>query len=165
MLYPGRVLTFFVIPWGYRIWFSSPVFLLYRFPFRMFSCSYFILLCYRYLLLWVWVFCKLRRLSGQSAEAKAQAYGVSFEGVGDIGKLFDGLQQMSRVRVLGVPVFPVGPMDRALYLQSLLQSSKWASAINCAFYAFKWLHQVAGVDSPTLHPAVITAKDGAVRLV
>ena len=106
----------------------------------------------RYLLVWVWVFCKLRRLSGQSAEEKAQAYDVCFEGVGDIGKLFDGLQQMSRVRVLGVPVFPVGPMDCALYLQSLLQS-------------FKWLHQVAGVDSPTLHPTVITAKDGAVRLV
>lgn len=67
--------------------------------------------------------------------------------------------------VLGVPVFPVGPMDCALYLQSLLQSSKSATAINCAFYAFKWLHQVAGVDSPTLHPIVITAKDGAVRLV
>ena len=67
--------------------------------------------------------------------------------------------------VLGVPVFPVGPMDCALYVQSLLQSSKSASAINCAFYAFKLLHQVAGVDSPTLHPIVITAKDGAVRLV
>ena len=39
------------------------------------------------------------------------------------------------------------------------------SAINCAFYAFKWLHQVAGVDSPTLHPIVIYAKEGALRLV
>ena len=97
MSYPGRVLTFFVIPWGSRIWFSSPVFLLYRFSFRMFSCSYFILLCYRYLLLWAWVFCKLRRFSGQPAQAKAQAYGVCFEGVRDIGKLFDCLQQMGRV--------------------------------------------------------------------
>lgn len=66
---------------------------------------------------------------------------------------------------MGVPDFPVGPMDCALYQQSLLQSSKSASAINCPFYAFKWLHQVAGVDSPTLHPTVITAKDGGVRLV
>lgn len=101
MSYPGRVLMFFffffVIPWGFRIWFSSPVFLLYRFSFRMFSCSYFILLCYRYLLLWVWVFCKLRRFSGPPAEAEAQAYGVCNEGVRDIGKLFDGLQQMGRV--------------------------------------------------------------------
>lgn len=67
--------------------------------------------------------------------------------------------------VLRLPVFPVGPLDCALYLQFLLQSSTSASAINCAFYAFKWLHQVAGVDSPTLHPTVITAKDGALRLV
>ena len=36
------------------------------------------------------------------------------------------------------------------------------SAIN---FAFKWLHQVAGVDSPTLHPIVISAKEGALRLV
>lgn len=67
--------------------------------------------------------------------------------------------------VLGVPVFPVGPLDCPLYLQCLLQSSKSASAINCAFYAFKWLHQVAGVDSPTLHPIVIAAKDGSLPLV
>ena len=43
--------------------------------------------------------------------------------------------------------------------------NKSASAINCAFYAFKWPHQVAGVDSPTLHPTVISAKKGALRLV
>lgn len=96
MSYPGRVLTF-LLSLGGPVWFSSPLFLLYRFSFRMFSCSYFILLCYRYLLLWVWVFCKLGRLSGQPAEARAQAYGVCFEGVRDIGKLFYGLQQMGRV--------------------------------------------------------------------
>ena len=43
--------------------------------------------------------------------------------------------------------------------------NKSASAINCAFYAFKWLHQVAGVDSSTLHPTVISAKEGALPLV
>ena len=53
--------------------------------------------------------------------------------------------------VLVVPAFPVGPVDCALYLQFLLQSSKSAYAVNCIFYAFKWLHQVARVDSPTLH--------------
>ena len=96
--YPGWVLTFFVIPWGSRIWFSSPVFLLYRFSFRMISCSYFIPLFYRYLLLWFLFFCKLQRLSGQPAEAKAQAYGTCFQGLQDTGKLFEGLQQMGRVR-------------------------------------------------------------------
>ena len=67
--------------------------------------------------------------------------------------------------VLGVPVFPVVPIDSALYLQFLLQSSKSASAINCAFYAFKWLRQVAGVNSSTLHPTVMAAKERALRLV
>ena len=81
--YPGRVLTSFVIPRGFRIWVSSPVFLLY---------------CLRYLLLWVLVFWKLRLLPGQPAEAKAQAYGACFEGVRVIGKLFEGLQHMGRVR-------------------------------------------------------------------
>ena len=80
--YPGQVVTSFVIPWGPRIWVSSPMFLLY---------------CLRYLLLWVLVFWKLRRLSGQPAEAKAQAYGACFEGVRVIGKLFEGLQHMGRV--------------------------------------------------------------------
>ena len=32
-------------------------------------------------------------------------------------------------------------------------------------YAFKWLHQVAGVNSPTPHPTVISAKEGVLRLV
>ena len=96
--YPGRVLNFLVIPWGSRIWFSSSVFLLYCYSFRMFSCSFFILLCYRYLLLWVLVFCKLWRLPGQPAEAKAQAYGACFESVRDFGKLFEGFQQIGRVR-------------------------------------------------------------------
>ena len=81
--YPGRVLTSFVIPWGFRIWVSSTVFLLY---------------CLRYLLPWVLVFWKLRRLSGQPAEAKAQAYGACFEGVRVIGEIFEGLQHMGRVR-------------------------------------------------------------------
>ena len=67
--------------------------------------------------------------------------------------------------VLSVTTFPVSPMDCALYLQFLLQSSKSASAISCAFYTFKWLDQVVGVDSPTLHPIVISTKEGALRLV
>ena len=67
--------------------------------------------------------------------------------------------------VLSVTTFPVSPMDCALYLQFLLQSSKSASAISCAFYTFKWLDQVIGVDSPTLHPTVISTKEGALRLV
>ena len=43
-------------------------------------------------------------------------------------------------------------------------SSKSVATINCAFYAFKWIHFLAGVDSPALHPTVIALKEGAVRL-
>ena len=32
-------------------------------------------------------------------------------------------------------------------------------------YTFKWLHLVAEVDSPTLHPTVISAKEGSLRLL
>ena len=87
--FPCNLVFFCVIPWTgidlfcYPLGVCSPVFLLY---------------CLRYLLLWVLVFWKLRRLSGQPAEAKAQAYGACFEGVRVIGKLFEGLQHMSRVR-------------------------------------------------------------------
>ena len=66
--------------------------------------------------------------------------------------------------VLGTSEFPVRPIDCALYLQHLLESSKSVASINCAFYAFKWVHLPAGVDSPTLHPTVIAVKEGAVRL-
>ena len=66
--------------------------------------------------------------------------------------------------VLGTSEFPVRPIDCALYLQHLLESSKSVASINCAFYAFKWVHLLAGVDSPTLHPTVIAVKEGAVRL-
>lgn len=66
--------------------------------------------------------------------------------------------------VLGTSEFPVRPIDCALYLQHLLESSKSVASIICAFYAFKWVHLLAGVDSPTLHPTVIAVKEGAVRL-
>ena len=66
--------------------------------------------------------------------------------------------------VLGTFQFPARPTDCALYLQHILESSNSVSAINCAFYAFKWVHLLAGVDSPTLHSTVVAVKDGAVRL-
>ena len=60
--------------------------------------------------------------------------------------------------------FPVRPIDCALYLQHLLDSSKSVATINCAFYAFNWIHLVAGVDSPTLHRTVVAVKEGAAHL-
>ena len=63
--------------------------------------------------------------------------------------------------VLGTSEFPVRPIDCALYLQHLLELSKSVASIN---YAFKWMHLLAGVDPPTLHPTVLAVKEGAVRL-
>ena len=67
--------------------------------------------------------------------------------------------------VLGIAAFPVEPLHCALFLQYLLDSSKSVSSINSAFYALKWLHDLAGVCSPTSHPTVVTVKEGASRLV
>ena len=66
--------------------------------------------------------------------------------------------------VLGTSPFPVKPIHCALFLQYLLDSTKSVSIVNCAFYAFKWLHDLAGLGSPTNHPTVIAVKEGAVRL-
>ena len=67
--------------------------------------------------------------------------------------------------VLGiVAAFPVEPIHCALFLQYLLDSTKSVSSINCAFYAFKWLHDLAVVCSPTSHPTVVAVKEGAIRL-
>jgi len=65
--------------------------------------------------------------------------------------------------VLGTSEFPVRPIDCALYLQHLVESSKSIVTINRAFYVFKWIH-LAGVDSPTLHPTVLAVKEGSVCL-
>ena len=60
--------------------------------------------------------------------------------------------------------FPVSPFSLALYLQHLLELSNSSSSINAALYAVNWFHTIAGVEPPTLHPAVIATKEGAVRL-
>jgi len=65
--------------------------------------------------------------------------------------------------VLGASEFPVRPIDCALYLQHLLESSKSVATMNCALYAFRWMHLLACVDSPTLHPTVMPVKEGTVR--
>ena len=67
--------------------------------------------------------------------------------------------------VLGiVAVFPVEPIHCALFLQYLLDLTKFVPTISCAFYAFKWLHDLAGVCSPTSHPTVVAVKEGAIYL-
>lgn len=105
----------------------------------MFSCSYFILLCHRIFSSGFWSSvssddCQVNQLKqklkltlfASRASGTSENYLTPFNRWAEFTK-----------GVLGVPIFPVGPMDCAVYLQSRLQSSKSASAINCAFYAFK----------------------------
>ena len=66
--------------------------------------------------------------------------------------------------VLGIGAFPVDPIHCTLFLHYLLDSTNSVSSINCALYAFKWLHELAGVNSPTSYPTVVAVKEGAVRL-
>ena len=47
--------------------------------------------------------------------------------------------------VFGILAFPVRPLDCALFLQHLLESSKSAATINSTLYAFRWIHLLAGV--------------------
>ena len=47
--------------------------------------------------------------------------------------------------VLVTSRFPVKPVHCALFLQYVLDSSKSVSTVNCAFYAFKWLHDLAAL--------------------
>lgn len=142
---------------------SSVLTLLISFP--MITCSYFILLCYTFLL----CFGLLQALTivkstswSRSSSFRCLLRGHPGHRKTIWGSLTDG---QSSLRSVGHSVFPFGPMDCALYLRFLLQSPKTAPAFKFAFYAFKWLHQVVGMDSPTLHPTVITAKEGALLLL
>ena len=47
--------------------------------------------------------------------------------------------------VLVTSRFPVKPVHCALFLQYLLDLNKSVSTVNCAFYAFKWLHDLAAL--------------------
>jgi len=66
--------------------------------------------------------------------------------------------------VLMTNPFPVLPLNCALYLQHLLETTQSTSSINCAFYAIKWVHKLADLPSPTDHPVVIAVREGAIRL-
>ena len=67
----------------------------------------------------------------------------------------------------GVPHMPSRPLHIALYLLELtevaFQKNSGCSAIDSALYGIRWGHKVAGLESPTQHPTVIAAADGAKR--
>ena len=55
----------------------------------------------------------------------------------------------------------------AIYLLELtedaLQKNIGCSAIDSALYGIRWAHKIAGLESPTEYPTVITAAEGARR--
>ena len=55
----------------------------------------------------------------------------------------------------------------AMYLLELsegaLQKNTGCSAIDSALYGIRWAHKMAGLESPTEHPTVIVAAEGARR--
>ena len=66
---------------------------------------------------------------------------------------------------IGVDVLPAQPLMIALYINDLLESSKSASVLESAFYAFRWAHKLAGFESPTFHPVVRAALEAGKRAV
>ena len=66
-----------------------------------------------------------------------------------------------------VSFMPAHPLCIALYLFQLtkdtLQKNIGCSAIYSALYGIRWAHKIAGLESPTEHPTVIAAAEGARR--
>ena len=67
----------------------------------------------------------------------------------------------------GVPLLPAQPLHVALYLLELTeiaeQKNTGHSTIDSALFGIRWGHKIAGVESPTQHPTVIAAAEGAKR--
>ena len=45
--------------------------------------------------------------------------------------------------------FPANPVQVAVYLQHVLESTRSCSSVDTAFYAIKWADKIAGRSSPT----------------
>ena len=67
----------------------------------------------------------------------------------------------------GVSFLPARPLCIAMYLLELtgdaLQKNTGCSAIDSALYGIRWAHKIAGLESPTEHPTVLAAAEGARR--
>ena len=57
--------------------------------------------------------------------------------------------------------FPASPLHISLYIADLKKSASSKSTIEAAVYGLRWAHQVAGLESPTEHPIVQMAMEGA----
>ena len=67
----------------------------------------------------------------------------------------------------GVSFMPASPLCIAMYLLELtedtLQKNVGCSAIDSALYGIRWARKMAGLESPTMHPTVVAAAEGAER--
>ena len=67
----------------------------------------------------------------------------------------------------GISLMPAHPSCIALYLLQLtedaLQRNIGCSAIDSALYGIRWAHKIEGLESPSEHPTVIAAAEGARR--
>ena len=62
-----------------------------------------------------------------------------------------------------VQAFPASPLYISLYLNELKKELGSESSIEAAVYGLNWAHEMAGLDSPTSHPLVHAALEGARR--
>ena len=60
---------------------------------------------------------------------------------------------------------PAKPLTVALYLSSLIQSSKSPSPVIAAFYAIKWYHEIYGLMSPTMSTLTSNVLESAKRIL
>lgn len=63
-----------------------------------------------------------------------------------------------------VMTVPANPFFVAIYINYVLKTSNNNGALVAAFYGIRWGHHINGAISPTEHPFVRMAYDGAVRL-
>ena len=63
-----------------------------------------------------------------------------------------------------LPAFPASPRHIVLYLQSISNRLQSKSAAEEAVHALAWVHNVAGLQSPTTNPLVQTMLQGLKRL-
>ena len=74
-------------------------------------------------------------------------------------------ETMETMGAQGLPAFPASPYHFVRYLRHMMEEAKTAAPIESAFYAFAWVHHLAGERSPSEHPLVKDVLAGAQRLL
>lgn len=64
-----------------------------------------------------------------------------------------------------IAIFPAEPLPVALYLQHLLESTSSCSSVDAAFYGLKWVHETAGLVSPTDSSLVAAVREASKRIL